>query len=149
MAEPAYIYALHLRGGEYRYIGITNDPDARFTAHKSAAKTGISGPVYQWMREHAGNVEMTVIDVCESYDHARAMERYWIGASRAGEVDMLNVRSGGGSASPRSRPRKVIRISDEAYAFLEEYIRNSGNRRMTLADAMDELLKVRSEGDTL
>lgn len=91
----AYVYALHLEDGDYRYIGICVDPKKRMREHRHHASKGTTYPVYRWMRKHENEVYMTVIAVTEDYEQAKVLEIYWIAEARSSSVKMLNMTDGG------------------------------------------------------
>lgn len=93
MGQPTIccIYGLYDKSGMLRYIGKTNDTEARLKSHMHAAKTRKT-PVYDWIRKH-GKPELRVIESnCADWVEA---ERRLISEARARGERLLNVADGG------------------------------------------------------
>lgn len=94
-----YVYGVRLQDSEdeYRYIGMTESTVARrFARHRSEARSGRRTPFYDWLRKHADEVS---VDVLERVAGSRAAlgeaEIRWIALRRAAGDALLNLTDGG------------------------------------------------------
>src|SRR6478735_768031 len=64
--------------GLIKYIGQTNSLKKRFYAHLKEAKDGVITYKNNWIRSIDLNIEMIVLDECETYDESNYLEKFWI-----------------------------------------------------------------------
>lgn len=95
-----YIYALHGKDGEIRYIGCTvQTPRERLMGHKRAAKSGIKRYVCQWIEsEGPDSISIKVLEEFDqiSYRDLLSVEREYIASARLKGVRLTNLADGGG-----------------------------------------------------
>ncbi|GIG21238.1 hypothetical protein Cch01nite_19620 [Cellulomonas chitinilytica] len=94
-----YVYGVRLQDAddEYRYIGMTESTVARrFARHLGEARRGRRTPFYDWLRKHADEVS---VDVLERVTGSRAelgeAEIRWIARRRSAGDALLNLTDGG------------------------------------------------------
>lgn len=99
--QPTRIVQIYTLGepssGEVRYVGQSTNATKRLAWHKSAARRGCKGRVYNWIRDvQRRGVEpiMSILEECPEI-HADDREMYWIAHYRE-TTDLCNCTDGGG-----------------------------------------------------
>jgi hypothetical protein len=92
-----YVYGLRLQWeDEYRYVGSTADPDARFLSHFYDAErrpTKGNRELKRWLAENGREcVVMDVLEEIESGDR-RAVEQSWIARLAGDDNRLFNIRA--------------------------------------------------------
>lgn len=97
-SQIGLVYGVKLRGTEeYRYIGQTSaTAELRLRRHLSNARSGRKTPFYDWLRKHADEVEVDVLEwEVTSRERLGAAEIDWIAWCRASGHRLLNIAAGG------------------------------------------------------
>jgi group I intron endonuclease len=97
-----YSLVLNTEPDRVRYIGLTTQkrPEQRLAFHRWASRRGDRSALYAWMRKHGDqNVEMRVIESCDTIEDLRDAERFWIAALGGPRSDLLNLTEGGDGTS--------------------------------------------------
>ena len=80
-----------------RYVGVTDDVDARLRRHLIAARNGSPTPLHVWLRELGTEPVVEVLGMPHR-TWAASAERVSIGIWRAAGAPLLNVSEGGSGA---------------------------------------------------
>jgi len=100
MDRIAYLYKIeNILNGKF-YIGVSIDPDERFGAHKSIAKTGKNAHhIHHAMKEHLNNIDdvfkLSIVRVFSSEDEAYEEEIRLIAQCRNDGIPIYNESDGG------------------------------------------------------
>ena len=93
------VYALRRTSSpmEYRYVGVTRHetPYPRLKGHIAAANRGSKYPVYCWMRKHAEDIEVVMLDHASTMEEAFSIEILRIYEFKEKGHRLLNVTAGG------------------------------------------------------
>lgn len=108
--KTKYIYGLHAGDGVIRYIGRTGStPHQRLWGHKSNARTGKTGPLWDWIREHGEDKikALTLEEFIETEDNTAAdRERFHILQHiDSGNLINARTRTGGWGTINRKEPK--------------------------------------------
>lgn len=130
------IYALHLDGQPFRYVGMTNQkPTIRLRQHRKHPARTAHLPLNQWIDEVGpANVRMTVLEYVSDVDNVSDRERHWIAEFQRQGIVLLNRTLGGQRGpigykhTPDECARRAIRGRNQRNALgairSEEYREN-------------------------
>jgi group I intron endonuclease len=89
-----FLYWITFKDTDSLYIGITNNVKRRIAAHKQAAKSGKSTPLYACIRKY-NEFTLTVMETYKTREEANDAEKYWISYGRECYWKLLNLADGG------------------------------------------------------
>lgn len=79
-----------------RYVGQTSQGlRVRLACHKATSKRASKSHVNSWIRKHSQNIEVQLIETCDSIEDMNEREIFWISHFRSVKDDMVNIGSGG------------------------------------------------------
>lgn len=92
-----YIYALHLDGEPFRYVGMTNQkPHIRLAQHRRHLERTAHLPVNLWITKVGpANVRMTILEHVDEATDVSMRERHWIAEFQRQGIALLNRTLGG------------------------------------------------------
>lgn len=100
--DRCVIYGIRLRNDpsyEYRYVGLSVDPDSRFRRHIWDATNSVdikyNYPLYRWMRKHFLAVEFDILAEYGSRSELNYAEIMWIHILKSRGHRLLNLTDGG------------------------------------------------------
>lgn len=151
MTTKIYIYALRKMGdSEVRYIGQTNNPQYRLSAHKG--RRNDTSQKARWIKSVlsiGGSISMEIIEECDPRS-STASENYWINHYRAQGYRLTNGSAAGapakafyhqGSKGQGKTGQVSISIIGDMAKILEEALRafpDSENASQALTRALLE-----------
>ncbi len=120
---PSFVYQIINLSNGKKYIGKTNDPTKRWSAHKDHAKGKKKHPLYDSMRHHGiENFKFEVIEEFITEDLALAEEKNLISLNRSNDPNFgFNLTDGGEGISG-------FRFSDEQRKKLSQIQREINSR---------------------
>lgn len=81
-----------------RYVGQTTAGlRARLSLHRAHSKRGVNSHACSWIRKHDLQIEILLLERCESVEHMNEREIHWIAWFRGIKDDMTNQLEGGGT----------------------------------------------------
>lgn len=100
------IYALHLDGGPFRYVGTTSqEPHKRLAQHRRHLERTAHLPLNLWIAEVGPpNVRMTILEYVTEGTDVGSRKRHWIAEFQRQGITLLNRTLGGQSGYARHRP---------------------------------------------
>jgi hypothetical protein len=108
-----HIYALHLDGSPFRYVGMTNQkPETRLRQHRKHPARTSHLPLNVWIDEVGPtNVRMTILETVTEGTDVSDRERHWIAEFQRQGIELLNRTLGGqrGPLGYRHTPEECAR----------------------------------------
>lgn len=104
-----FVYSIQNRADNRLYIGQTNKPMTRWSAHKGYARKGLARPLYDDMRALGhGSFAFTVLESHETQADVNEAERFWIEYFKADcHLFGYNLAVGGTTQHCASSRRKM------------------------------------------
>jgi hypothetical protein len=120
-----YIYALHLDGEPFRYVGMTSQPpEKRLAQHRRHLERTAHLPLNLWIVEVGPpNVRMTILEYVTEGIDVGSRERHWIAEFQRQGIVLLNRTLGGQRGavgykwSDEAKARKSAQMLGSHYAL--------------------------------
>lgn len=96
------------------YVGKSVDPEKRWEQHRSSARVGKAGPLYQAIREDgAAAFEFRVVETCGTEDAAFDAERQWVDRLSATDPERGFNRTIGGNGPAALSQQRYRHVTPE------------------------------------
>lgn len=119
--------------GVIRYIGQTGSLKKRFYVHLKEARDGVITYKNNWIRSIDLNIEMIVLDECETYEESNYLEKFWISYLEYLGFSLTNSHvTDSNSLSKETRKKiasypKTKETKDKISNTLKEYFKDKEN----------------------